>query len=199
MRLVASLVLAVALGAASTASAQAPSASDTAVRVHHAGGYPDDISVLERDRSDGSDTEGIGGRPEGPIGLHGDRDGGDAGQRFDVPLPDFVRDLLTALAQIFGAAAMPIGYAMFAIGIGLAIALVVYLVVMMRRCSIRCWPSRTSRPRSTRPRVATARRSTRSSLARCAKRHGRATSIDADERRAKWSRSSSPRTERFHR
>ena len=139
MRALAAVALAFLIGTASAASAQTPAASagDARAIAARAEGYPDDISVMDEGEPGGSGARGLGADgaghgPRGRIGLHGDRDGGEAAHRFDIPMPDFVRDLLAAFSQLLGAAAVPVGYVLFAIGIALVIALLVYLVVMMR-------------------------------------------------------------------
>lgn len=146
-RLNASLALVVLSAMVSAASAQAPAAVDdpapsgpearAAQRVHDEGGYPSEILVLADESEDasqggGSGAVGAGHGPTGPIGVHGERDGGDPDRSIEFPMPDFVRDLLQALANLLGVAARPIGYVLFALGIAVVIALVVYLVVMMR-------------------------------------------------------------------
>ncbi len=140
----AALALVVLAVVASTASAQAPATSeppassaerDEALRVHREGGYPDDVFVLEDEHATGSGeggADGHGGGPHGRIGLHGDRDGGEVDSSLDLPMPDFVRDLLDALARVLGAAARPLGYALFGLGIALVVALVVFLIVRLR-------------------------------------------------------------------
>ena len=137
MRALASVALAFLIGTASAASAQTPAAStdDARAIAERAEGYPDDIAVIDDEgeaASHGLGADGAGHGPRGRIGLHGDRDGGEASHRFDIPMPDFVRDLLAAFSQLLGAAALPVGYLLFAVGIALVIALLVYLVVMMR-------------------------------------------------------------------
>jgi hypothetical protein len=137
------VVLVVLMGTAGTALAQtdapaaAPSEGDTTVaRVHAEGGYPSDIVVLDDD--DGGDAEeraargeGAGGGPHGRVGDDAERDGGDPNRSTEIHIP-FVQELLDALANVLGVAARPIGYLLFALGIALVIALIVYLVVMMR-------------------------------------------------------------------
>jgi hypothetical protein len=131
-RIAASWTIGVVL-AAGVVSAQPPSVTDVASRVHREGGYPDDITVIDDDDdSHGDGAEGAGDGPHGAIGLHGDRDGGDANPSLDIPIPDFVRDLIAALGRLLGTAAVPIGYVLLAVGIALVIALIVYLIVMMR-------------------------------------------------------------------
>jgi hypothetical protein len=135
------LWLVVLSGTASVAGAQAPStgvatpATEAAAHVHEAGGYPDEISVID-DESDqsarGAGSEGAGGGPTGRIGVHGDRDGGAPADGLDFPVPDFVQDILHALGALLGVAARPLGYVLFAFGVAVVIALVVYLLVMMR-------------------------------------------------------------------
>lgn len=144
-RALAALVLgsALVLGA-SAARAQAPDPSappassaerDAVTRVHASGGYPDDVFILDEEHatdSDGLVDDGHGTGPHGRIGLHGDRDGGEPDQGIDLPMPDFLRDLLEALGRILGTAARPIGYVLFGLGIALVVALVVFLIVRMR-------------------------------------------------------------------
>lgn len=126
-----------ATDAASDAPPAVPSAeAEAAARVHEAGGYPNDIVVLD-DEDGGEESargsgEGAGDGPTGRIGTHGERDGGDPQRSLDFPMPQFVQDFLQALANLFGIAARPIGYVLFALGIAIVIALVVYLIVMMR-------------------------------------------------------------------
>lgn len=146
-RALASLLLAVLIGTAAEASAQAPAATpasvapsgpeaEAAARVHDEGGYPADILVIGDESTDGSaggaGDVGAGHGPTGAIGPAGERDGGEPNHSLDLPMPDFVRDLLEGLASILGVAARPIGYVLFALGIAIVIALVVYLLVMMR-------------------------------------------------------------------
>ncbi len=150
-RSLASLALAVLAWAASVASAQAPPPTDAAPaaeaapstpeaqaasRVHDEGGYPSDIVVFDDDADatghGTGDGLGAGDGPTGPLDLRGDRDGGEPSRSIEFPMPQFLQDLLHALAELLGVAARPLGYVLFALGIALVIALVVYLVVMMR-------------------------------------------------------------------
>jgi hypothetical protein len=144
----ASLALVVLFGPVSGALAQAPAAAPPAsvapagpegsavTRVHDEGGYPDDILVFADEDVDashgGAGAEGAGQGPHGTIGSRGDRDGGEPDHSIQFPMPDFVRDLLEALGRLLGVAARPVGYVLFAVGIALVIALVVYLLVMLR-------------------------------------------------------------------
>lgn len=143
-RLLASLALALFCATPGAASAQ-PSATSTpsadesaetraAADVHFEGGYPDDIIVLDddSDASHRSGDEGAGDGPHGRIGVHGSRDGGDPQHSLDLPVPDAIRAIFDALGRLLGAAAGPIGYLLLAIGIAIVIALLVYLVVMLR-------------------------------------------------------------------
>jgi hypothetical protein len=119
------------------ASAQTDDPSTVAARVHAEGGYPEDITVIDDETDDttldGDDPNGGAGRgPHGSIHPRGDRDGGDASRGLDIPLPQFVRDLLHALAEMIGAAAGTLTYVLFAVGIALILVFVVYLVTLFR-------------------------------------------------------------------
>ncbi len=142
----ASLALVLLTGTASVAIAQAPADAPAAAplsgdaraaaHAHAEGGYPDDIIVFDHEDEDaagvGHGLDGAGRGATGRVGLHGDRDGGEPSRSFDFPMPDFVRQILEALASVLGVAARPIGYLLLAIGIAVVIALLVYLVVWMR-------------------------------------------------------------------
>lgn len=127
--------LAIAL-APDRARAQDASPEAIAARVHVEGGYPDDIAVLEDETGsralDGNGNNGEGDGPQGSVHPDGDRDGGDASRTLDLPLPEFIRDFLRALARMIGAAATPLTYLLFALGLALIIVFVVYLVTLFR-------------------------------------------------------------------
>lgn len=132
------LVLAVALlGAVVPAARAQDDPPSVAARVHTEGGYPDDITVIDDETDDttldGSDPSGGAGHgPQGSIHPSGERDGGDADRTLDIPLPDFIRDLLNALGRMIGAAASTIAYVLFALGLALLVVFVVYLVTLFR-------------------------------------------------------------------
>ncbi len=135
LALVSASISAAAFGLAPCETARAQDdATTVAARVHAEGGYPDDIAVLEEETSDttlaGEDGEGDG--PHGSVTPGGDRDGGDADRTLDIPMPQFVRDMLAALAHMIGAAASTLTYLLFALGLAILVVFVVYLVTLFR-------------------------------------------------------------------
>jgi hypothetical protein len=111
--------------------------SAVAARVHSEGGYPEDISVLDDETDEttlanGGDGTGAGNGPQGSVHPDGERDGGEASGGLDIPLPQFVRDLLDALGRMIGAAAPTLTYVFFALGLALLVVFVVYLVTLLR-------------------------------------------------------------------
>jgi hypothetical protein len=135
-RFVVGLAFVCAALAAPVARAQNEDPSAVAARVHREGGYPEDIVLFD----DGDDSPSAGGAGEddgagdGPHGLvhPGERDGGEPNQGLDIPMPPFLRDLLRALSSLVGAAAMPIAYLAFALGIAVVIGFVVYMFAYLR-------------------------------------------------------------------